>query len=476
MSGGVDTSGNHVVVLGGGVAGLAAGYYLLRAGYGVTVVEKAPVTGGLCASFQSHGFTLDLGPHKLYSVVPGVLDEIRRIMGDELIEHQKTSRIRLLDHYLEYPLRMGNLLHLLGPWRAAKLGIGYSRAITGALIRGREPVSYEGYVLSRFGRGVYELVFEPMAWKVWGDPKQISADLAKIRLPSVSTTELFSRLLGLREASPEVEASFFYYPKGGFGAFPDRLAEEIRTAGGRILTNASPTLVEKDNGSVSAVQVESPLGLERIPCRLLVSSVPIHALALLLCPGDEAVQAEARTLRFRNLALVYIFLKQDRLLEDHWIYFPEIRYPFNRIFEQKAMHEKLGPKGRTAVCFDITCDEEDEAWSASDDELLRRCLDSLVEVGLTTPERFETGIVRRFRQFYPIYPLDYRERLDAVLGRLRATDNLILTGRLGMFNYNNADHCLDMGRFIADLLVRGKPASEIWTSLEERVRGYRIVD
>jgi protoporphyrinogen oxidase len=472
----IDSSGNHVVVLGGGIAGLAAGYYLSRAGYGVTVVEKAPAVGGLCASFQSHGFTLDLGPHKLYSVIPGVLDEIRRIMGDGLIEHQKTSRIRLLDHYLDYPLRVGNLLRLLGPWRAAKLGIEYSSAITSALIGSRKPVSYEDYVLSRFGKGVYELVFEPMARKVWGDPKLISADLARIRLPSVRTMELFLRLFQIREASPEVEAPFFYYPKGGFGAFPDRLAEEIRAAGGRVLTNATPTLVEKDNESVSCVRVESPLGLERFPCQFLVSSIPIHALALLLCPSDEALQAEARELRFRNLALVYIFLKQDRLIKDHWIYFPESRYPFNRLFEQKAMHEKLGPKGRTAVCFDITCDEADEAWSASDEQLSRRCLDALVEVGLTTPERFESGLVRRFRSFYPVYSLDYRERLNAVLGRLQATENLILTGRLGTFNYNNSDHCLDMGRFIADRLIGCKSASEIWTSLEERVRDYRIVD
>jgi len=332
VSGRIEASGNQVVVLGGGIAGLAAGYYLIRAGYGVTVVEKAPVIGGLCASFQSHGFTLDLGPHKLYSVIPGILDEIRRIMGDGLIEHQKANRIRLLGRYLDYPLSMGNLLPLLGPWRAAKLGIGYSKAIALGWIAGNEPVSYEDYVVSRFGRGVYELVFEPLARKVWGDPSLLSADLAKARIPSGGATELILRLLKLRETTPDVDAPFFYYPKGGFGAFPDRLAEEIRAAGGRILTNATPTLLERHNGSVSAVQVESPIGSERLPCRLLISSIPIHALALLLHPRDETVQTEVQTLRFRNLALVYVFLKQDRVMKDHWIFFPEGRYPFNRLF------------------------------------------------------------------------------------------------------------------------------------------------
>src|SRR2546426_2744336 len=128
-----------VVVLGGGVAGLAAAYYLARDGWPVTVVEKAAALGGLCGSFQSHGFTLDHGPHKLYSVVPGILDEIRSLLGDRLIEHKKRNRIRLLGRYLDYPLRLGNLLPLLGPVRATRLGLGYAAALVGGMLGRRDP-------------------------------------------------------------------------------------------------------------------------------------------------------------------------------------------------------------------------------------------------------------------------------------------------------------------------------------------------
>ena len=61
-------------------------------------------------------------------------------------------------------------------------------------------------------------------------------------------------------------------------------------------------------------------------------------------------------------------------------------------------------------------------------------------------------------------------------GRLKAASNLVLTGRLGMFNYNNSDHCLDMGRFIAADLAEGVAPPRIWAGLEERVRTYRIID
>ena len=203
-----------VVVLGGGVAGLAAGYYLARGGWPVTVVERGPLVGGLCGSFQSHGFTLDHGPHKLYSVVPGILDEIRTLLGDRLIEHTKKNRIRLLGRFMSYPLSMGNLLPLLGPVRAAGLGASYAAAAAGGIFSGKEPVSYEEYVVRRFGRGVYELVFEPLARKVWGDPTQLSAELARARIPSGGAAELILRLLKLKETTENEDAPFFYCPAG----------------------------------------------------------------------------------------------------------------------------------------------------------------------------------------------------------------------------------------------------------------------
>jgi len=465
-----------VVILGGGVAGLAAARYLARDGWPVTLLERAPALGGLCGTFRQGDFALDFGPHKLYSVVPGILDEIRALLGDRLIEHQKKNRIRLLGRYLDYPLRLGNLLPLLGPLRAAGLGLGYAGAMARGLVDRSEPRSYEDYILRRFGRGVYELVFEPLAAKVWGDPKLLSADLARARIPSGGAAELVLRLLKLKQTTEDQDAPFFYYPRGGFGVWPERLAEEARAQGATLLTSTAPVALTREGGRVRSVTVDTGSGRATLPCDTLVSSIPIHALAGLLHPGDASVDEEARRLRLRDLALVYLVVKRDRLLTDHWIFFPERRYPFNRLFEQKAMDPEMGPPGRSALCCDLTCDAGDATWNAPDEELVRRCFDALVQADLLGPDELETGFVRRFRSFYPMYSVDYKERLGAVYERLRVAENLVPTGRLGMFNYNNSDHCLDMGRFIAAGMKESLTPREIWTGLEERVRSYRIID
>ena len=55
-----------VIVVGGGLAGLAAAAYLARAGRRVTVFEKADAPGGRARTRRLDGFHLNLGPHAVY--------------------------------------------------------------------------------------------------------------------------------------------------------------------------------------------------------------------------------------------------------------------------------------------------------------------------------------------------------------------------------------------------------------------------
>jgi len=57
---------NNVVIVGGGIAGLAASIYLARGGRTVTLFEKRRYLGGRAVTHLRHGYRFNLGPHAFY--------------------------------------------------------------------------------------------------------------------------------------------------------------------------------------------------------------------------------------------------------------------------------------------------------------------------------------------------------------------------------------------------------------------------
>jgi len=69
----------NVIVVGGGIAGLAASIYLARGGRNVTLFEKKQNLGGRAITHLRHGFRFNLGPHVVYKA--GVGAKIYRELG-----------------------------------------------------------------------------------------------------------------------------------------------------------------------------------------------------------------------------------------------------------------------------------------------------------------------------------------------------------------------------------------------------------
>src|SRR6267378_8695558 len=65
------TLAKNVVIVGGGIAGLAASIYLARGGRTVTLFEKRRYLGGRAVTHLRHGYRFNLGPHAFYRSGPG---------------------------------------------------------------------------------------------------------------------------------------------------------------------------------------------------------------------------------------------------------------------------------------------------------------------------------------------------------------------------------------------------------------------
>jgi phytoene desaturase len=79
------------VVVGAGIGGLASGIRLAAKGYGTTIVEQGPKTGGKISEFFENGFRFDRGPSLL--TLPNLIDELFILCKENPSEYFKYERL-----------------------------------------------------------------------------------------------------------------------------------------------------------------------------------------------------------------------------------------------------------------------------------------------------------------------------------------------------------------------------------------------
>src|SRR5436190_21950428 len=114
-----------VVALGGGPAGLTAGYLLAKQHKPVIVLESTDQVGGIARTEVRDGYRFDLGGHRFFTKVKEVDDLWHEIMKEEFLKRPRQSRIYWNKKFLEYPLQGMDVIRKLGPFELARCGFSY---------------------------------------------------------------------------------------------------------------------------------------------------------------------------------------------------------------------------------------------------------------------------------------------------------------------------------------------------------------
>ena len=451
-----------VAILGGGLAGLSAAWKLAQAGFEVDVLEALSELGGLAASFDRGGFIFDYGPHRFHTKNDDLLAEVRGLMGNELQGRNRKTTVYFMNRYFDYPLTGSNLLRNLPLSVAIPCFFDFLFTWIRGQIAPKIDDSFESWVVNRFGRRLYDIYFGPYTAKVWGnDPTQLSSSWAAQRVAVVDLWDLIKHTLGINTRPPdEFEHSpyliDFHYPRHGIGTLPQRLADEIRAHGGRIHLNSRAVAVEHADGRARSVLYLHEGELQSLDADYVISSIPVNNLVYSMQPAaPPTILRAADNLKYRAMVFLYIMLDKPRVTDDHWIYFPAKEEVFNRISEIRNFSEDTVPEGQTSLCVEITCDEGDHLWNASNGELFERSVEGLERAGLIRREEVLGYFARRMTHAYPTYDLDFEENLNRLTGYLHNFENLLTIGRQGLFRYFNMDHAMETGLLAAEQVLAG---------------------
>ena len=449
---------SDTIVLGGGLAGLAAGAALVHAGRPVRVLEGDSGVGGLARTVVRDGFRFDLGGHRFFTDNARVAAFMHALLGDELLTVRRASRIRLRGRDIDYPLRPANALLGLGPIIAARILGDYLLAPALRRFRNTPPVSLEDWVVRHFGRTLFNLYFKKYSEKVWGlDCRNISADWVAERVQGLSLGKaLRAALFRWRSAAPRTLAHEFLYPRLGIGRIAERLQQEIES-GGQVLTQAQVTRIDHEDNRIIRVIARHGTQSAVHTAEEVVASLPLPILARLLHPKPPPdILAAAARLRYRDLVIVAVMLDRPRVTDQTWIYLPEQEIPFGRIHEPTNWSAAMAPAGKTLLVVEHFCFRGDALWNAVDTPLVANTVTHLERLGLIRHDEVLDSVVVRIPRAYPVFEVGYREWCDRLLHYLGRFENLTLAGRTGLFRYYNMDHAIASGLAAADkILERG---------------------
>src|SRR5438105_4872950 len=113
------------IVVGGGIAGLAAGYELHRRSLAFLVLERAPRAGGVILTERIDGFTIEAGPDALLTQKPAAIDLCRELgLGDRLVPTMKPRLAYIQRGGRLHPLPAASVLGIptaFGPFISTRL-------------------------------------------------------------------------------------------------------------------------------------------------------------------------------------------------------------------------------------------------------------------------------------------------------------------------------------------------------------------
>jgi protoporphyrinogen oxidase len=469
----------HVAIIGGGPAGLTAGYLLSKEGYAVTVFESDPkYLGGISKTVEYKGFRFDIGGHRFFSKSAEVEGFWTEILGSDLIDRPRLSRIYYRGQFFQYPLKAMEALTKLGILESTLCVLSYLKA---RMFPVKDPKSFQDWVSNQFGKRLFGIFFKTYTEKVWGmSCKDISADWAAQRIKGLSLGSAIRNALFPPSTSNEAGGNggdrskvikslidTFRYPRLGPGMMWERCGEKIREMGGTIHMGSRVKQLQKDADGNWTVTAEDLATRDAVQVRAnhVISSTDIRALGRMIQPAvSSAASKSANALRYRDFLTVSLMVRDTQNIPDNWIYIHDPKVKVGRIQNFKSWSPELVPDASMA-CYGLEyfCFEGDGLWSMDDKDLIALAAQEIEHVGLAKQSEVTDGHVIRQAKAYPVYDDEYTQHVDEIRKELdEKYSGLHLVGRNGMHKYNNQDHAMMTAMLTVRNILAGRDVYDVW--------------
>lgn len=414
-----------VVVIGAGIAGLAAARELALAGRRVVVLEASDRVGGKLFSTEVAGVRVDVGAEAMLNRRPEGVD-LARALG-LAIEHPTltSSRIwtggelkRLPRSLMGVPLDLDDLADS-GVVSAGTLArVAAEPSLPALELDAGDDVSVGDLVSQRFGDEVVDRLVEPLLGGVYaGNARLLSARAA---VPQLVAFALRGSLLEQAAAVPTTyDAPVFAGLRGGMGTLPEAAAADLEERGVPVLLGAAATALRAQDDHW-VVEVE---GREPVVASAVVVTAPASAAAALLADVAPVAAGLVGEVEYASMAVVTFAVPVDQVaaldaMDASGFLVPPVEgraikastFSFAKwgwVREAGEVH------GLGFLRTSLGRHGDDAALAVPDEVLVRRSLDDLFEATGVRLEPVDVH-VQRWEDGLPQYGVGHLARVSAL--------------------------------------------------------------
>jgi len=448
-----------VIILGGGIAGLACADELLaKSEKKVLVLEKNSYPGGLAATLKYKNFLHDLSPHRWFTKNDELNIWLDQLIKEDFVWINKNTPMYQMGKFFKYPIKISDVLKKINLFLGFLMVISFLYERIKNRLMPKNPKTMKEAYINRFGYILFKFFNEEFNDKLWGENgcQKMSADFIDQRVKDMSMLNIIMNSLGIGKGKIISLIEKFRYPIYGIGEISEKLEKRIKKNQGEIIYNEEIIKIKREKDFFS-VKTKKNVYF----CKHLISSIPLPYLVKNIenkIPNNILVSA--KKLHFVHQKIVVLFADKEKLTEFTWVYVHPKKIKTFRFLETNNWSLKMSPQNKTSLVFEYPHSRGDEISRISDQELIEITKKDFLKYFATTNISSQNIIdakVYRVDFAYPKYDLHYLSALKSVKQYLKTNfPNLQIIGRSGMFRYNNMDHSIYTGILAARNLLAGK--------------------